>query len=149
MAVALDRTVGDLRKQQRHQTQFVLDVAHELRNALTALTTAAAVLEDNREGLNEPGRRSADLLIRESGHLATLVEDLMEISRMDAARARMSREPVELRRLVPDVLDRRGLEGQVETDLPEGIVVAMGGNHYEGVERWRCHGEGEPTATSS
>jgi two-component system sensor histidine kinase MtrB len=125
MAVALDRTMGDLRQQQRHQTQFVSDVAHELRNPLTALTTAAAVLEDNREGLNEPGRRSADLLIRESGHLATLVEDLMEISRMDAARATMSREPVELRRLVDDVLDRRGWEGQVETDLPEGIVVIV------------------------
>jgi two-component system sensor histidine kinase MtrB len=125
MAVALDRTVGDLRQEQRHQIQFVSDVAHELRNPLTALTTAATVLEDNREGLNDPGRRSADLLIRESSHLATLVEDLMEISRMDAARATMSREPVELRRLVADVLDRRGWEGQVETDLPEGIVVVV------------------------
>jgi two-component system sensor histidine kinase MtrB len=125
MAVTLDRTVGDLRQQQRHQNQFVSDVAHELRNPLTALTTAATVLEDNRGGLNEPGRRSADLLIRESGHLATLVEDLIEISRMDAARATMSREPVELRRLVADVLDRRGWDGQVETDLPAGIVVTV------------------------
>jgi two-component system sensor histidine kinase MtrB len=125
MAAALDRTVSDLRQQEQRQTQFVSDVAHELRNPLTALTTAAAVLEDNRGGLNEPGRRSADLLIRESGRLATLVEDLMEISRMDAARATMSREPVDLRRLLADVLDMHGWNALVACDVPEGIVVTV------------------------
>jgi two-component system sensor histidine kinase MtrB len=125
MAVALDRTVGNLRLQEQRQTQFVSDVAHELRNPLTVLTTAATVLEEHRDGLDDPGRRSADLLIRESGRLAKLVEDLMEISRMDAARATMSREPVELRRLVADVLDMRGWDGLVEQDLPEGIVVTV------------------------
>jgi two-component system sensor histidine kinase MtrB len=92
---------------------------------LTALTTAAAVLEENRAGLNESGRRSADLLIRESRRLAMLVEDLMEISRMDAARATMSKEPVDLRRLVADVLDMRGWVAVVDCDLPEGIVVTV------------------------
>jgi two-component system sensor histidine kinase MtrB len=123
MAAALESTVGDLREQERLQTQFVSDVAHELRNPLTALTTAATVLKSNRAGLNRPGNRAADLLIRESSYLARLVEDLMEVSRMDAARATMSREPLDLHQVVTEILELRGWEGLVDVHVPEGIFV--------------------------
>ena len=92
MAEALERTVADLRALEASQRRFVADVSHELRTPLTALTTAADVLEAHQDGLDDTGRRAARLLVVESRRLAGLVEDLMEISRLDAGVAAMAWE---------------------------------------------------------
>jgi two-component system sensor histidine kinase MtrB len=117
MADALERTVGDLQALEASQRRFVSDVSHELRTPLTALNTAADVLEANSEGLNEPGRRAARLLVVESRRLASMVEDLMEISRFDARAAGMAWEPVDLGQLVRGALELRGWTDRVEVEV--------------------------------
>ena len=116
MADALQRTVADLRTLEARQRRFVSDVSHELRTPLTALNTAADVLEANTDGLNDPGRRAARLLVVESRRLASMVEDLMEISRFDARAAAMAWEPVDLVQLVRGALELRGWTERVEVD---------------------------------
>ncbi|MDQ3978430.1 MAG: HAMP domain-containing histidine kinase [Actinomycetota bacterium] len=123
MADALERTVGDLRTLEASQRRFVSDVFHELRTPLTALNTAADVLDANNEGLNEPGRRAARLLVVESRRLASMVEDLMEISRFDARAAGMAWEPVDLGQLVRGALELRGWTDRVAVeDAGDGAV---------------------------
>ena len=114
MAEALERSVSDLRDLEASHRQFVADVSHELRTPLTALTTAADVLEAHREGLDDAGSRAARLLVRESHRLATLVEDLMEISRLDAGAAPMAWEPVDVKALLGSAVSTRGWGGQVQ-----------------------------------
>ena len=114
MAEALEASIGDLRALEASHRRFVADVSHELRTPLTALTTAADVLEAHRAGLDDPGGRAARLLVRESHRLATLVEDLMEISRLDAGAAPMSWEPVDVAALVGSAVATRGWSGQVQ-----------------------------------
>jgi two-component system, OmpR family, sensor histidine kinase MtrB len=121
MADALERTVADLRTLEASHRRFVSDVAHELRTPLTALTTAADVLDANAGGLNDAGRRSARLLVVESRRLAAMVEDLMEISRLDAGVAAMTWEPVDVRELVEKALARRGWEDRVEVVAGERV----------------------------
>ncbi|MGH9226268.1 MAG: ATP-binding protein [Acidimicrobiales bacterium] len=123
MADALERTVGDLRSLEASHRRFVSDVSHELRTPLTALTTAADVLDDNTGGLNDAGRRAARLLVVESRRLASMVEDLMEISRFDAGVPAMAWEPVDVGRLVVGALEARGWGGKVEVDAPPGGVA--------------------------
>ncbi len=114
MAEALEASIGDLRSLEASHRRFVADVSHELRTPLTALTTAADVLEAHRDGLDDAGGRAARLLVRESRRLATLVEDLMEISRLDAGAAPMSWEPVEVVALVASAVGTRGWGGRVQ-----------------------------------
>lgn len=121
MAEALERSVGDLRALEASHRRFVADVSHELRTPLTALTTAADVLEDHSGGLDDAGRRAARLLVRESHRLATLVEDLMEISRLDAGAAPMAWEPVDVGDLVRSAVAARGLA--VELDAGAGVAT--------------------------
>ncbi len=109
MAEALERSVGDLRELEASHRRFVADVSHELRTPLTALTTAADVLDAHGDGLDDAGTRAALLLVRESHRLATLVEDLMEISRLDAGAAPMAWEPVDVGALVRSAVATRGL----------------------------------------
>ena len=108
MAEALERSVGDLRALEASHRRFVADVSHELRTPLTALTTAADVLDAHRAGLDDAGTRAARLLVHESRRLATLVEDLMEISRLDAGAAPMAWEQVDVAALVSSAVAARG-----------------------------------------
>ena len=121
MAEALEASVGDLRALEANHRRFVADVSHELRTPLTALTTAADVLEAHSGGLDEAGSRAARLLVRESHRLATLVEDLMEISRLDAGAAPMAWERVDVVQLVGAAVSSRGWGSQVH--------VATSGEH--------------------
>ena len=141
MAEALEKSVGDLRELEASHRRFVADVSHELRTPLTALTTAADVLEAHRDGLDDAGSRAARLLVRESHRLATLVEDLMEISRLDAGAAPMAWEPVDVGALVRSAVAARGLavelvadEGATTVADPrrlDAIVANLVGNAYE------------------
>ena len=114
MTAALRRTVGELQELEAGQRRFVSDVSHELRTPLTALTTACDVLDANKEGLGEAGRRAVRLVVVESRRLASLVEDLMEISRMDAGAADMTLERVDVLRGIAGALRSRGWADQVE-----------------------------------
>jgi two-component system sensor histidine kinase MtrB len=120
MAEALERSIGDLRDLEASHRRFVADVSHELRTPLTALTTAADVLDAHSAGLDAAGARAARLLVHESRRLAALVEDLMEISRLDAGAAPMAWEPVDVARLARSAVSARGWGGRV------GVAVAPG-----------------------
>ena len=123
MAGALERTVGELRVLEAGQRRFVSDVSHELRTPLTALTTAADVLEANASGLNDAGRRAARLLVVEARRLRTLVDDLMEISRLDAGAPAMAWEEVDLAALVTAAVAARGWSDRAELDLEPGVTT--------------------------
>lgn len=132
MADALEASVSDLRTLESSHRRFVSDVAHELRTPLTALTTSADVLEAHAGGLDDQGRRAARLLVVESRRLAALVEDLMEISRLDAGAAAMRWEPVDVAAAVAGALQLRGWTGRVSVRRAEGAAGTAG----EPVETW-------------
>ncbi|HSK95136.1 MAG TPA: HAMP domain-containing sensor histidine kinase, partial [Euzebyales bacterium] len=113
MTAAVRRTVDHLRDLEAGQRRFVSDVSHELRTPLTALTTAADVLDANIAGLSDAGRRAARLIVVETRRLASLVEDLMEISRMDAGAADVTLETVDVAANVEGALRLRGWTDQV------------------------------------
>ena len=123
MAETLQRTVGRLQDLESSHRRFVADVSHELRTPLTALTTAADVLEANADGLNDTGRRAAQLLLVETRRLGTLVEDLMEISRLDAGAAVMSWSLVDVGDAVRRGLQGRGWDGQVEARAGDDVTT--------------------------
>lgn len=133
MTAALRRTVGELRELEAGQRRFVSDVSHELRTPLTALTTACEVLNANTGGLTETGRRAARLVVVESRRLTSLVEDLMEISRMDAGAAEMTLERIDVVRLIRGALRSRGWLGQVELNGDDGVTVFMDARRLDAI----------------
>ena len=84
MAASLERQIDALVAAQIRERRFVADVSHELRTPLTALVNEAAMLQRHLDALPEPGRHVGDLLIGDVERLRGLVEELLEISRLDA-----------------------------------------------------------------
>ncbi|HQZ00416.1 MAG TPA: HAMP domain-containing sensor histidine kinase [Propionicimonas sp.] len=116
MADRLTNQIVELEHASESQRRFVADVAHELRTPTAALLASAEALEnpDTREA-------AAPLVAPQLRRLATLTEDLLEISRMDAGRAEVVISRV-------DVMD---VIAQVITDTGTEAIAVVGPEHVE------------------
>ncbi|MGX2997722.1 sensor histidine kinase [Streptomyces sp. JNUCC 64] len=136
MSAAVDEMAGALQRRLEDERRFTADVAHELRTPLMGLMTAAGLLRDDDEATG---------LVRDRVRaLNALVEDLLEISRLDAGAERSRPDRVPLGEFVADVVRRAGdgiaeatrvtvrNAAVVETDprRVERIVVNLVGNAH-------------------
>ncbi|HET6869608.1 MAG TPA: HAMP domain-containing sensor histidine kinase [Solirubrobacteraceae bacterium] len=92
--VLLDRAAAEARASEAGMRRFLADASHELRTPIAALqATAERLLRD------QPPRPERDAieagLARDSGRLGRLVDDLLNLARLDA-RERPHREPLDL-----------------------------------------------------
>jgi len=99
-AVELDRA-----DQEREQLLAML--GHELRNPLSTVSIALSVLRQRgaRGEADETWRRALDAAERQVFHQAALVDDLLEASRATRGEIDLHLEPLDLARLVPEVVD--------------------------------------------
>jgi signal transduction histidine kinase len=116
MAGALEAKIADLSAAQARERRFTADVAHELRTPLTALVGEASLLAEHLERMPADSRWPAELLIADVTRLRRLVDDLLEISRLDAGAESVHAEPVDLRALVGATVEARGWNGRVRLD---------------------------------
>ncbi len=114
MAEALEAKVAALSEAQARERRFTSDVAHELRTPLTALVGAASLLRDHLDEMPGEARRPAELLIRDVARLRRLVDELMEISRLDSGHESIAAETIDLTLLAAAVVRTRGWEARVD-----------------------------------
>lgn len=99
MAGRLGESIDELRRKDAQQRRFVADVAHDLRTPLASLVA----LTDSLDSPHHRDRtRSVELLGSQIRRLSILVEDLLEISRIDAGVAEFRPETIDLAELVTD-----------------------------------------------
>jgi two-component system sensor histidine kinase MtrB len=146
-ARALALSMEELRAMDAASRRFVADVSHELRTPLTAMTAVTEVLEDVDDA--DPTTMSAaHLIANETKRLARLVEDLMEISRMDAGTAGMRVEDVNLPELIEATIEARGWNEKVRVNAPRVLPIRVDARRIDVVLANLCgnalkHG-GEP-----
>ncbi len=93
-----------LREQDRHKDEFLATLAHELRNPLAPIRTAASLLED--AALNpEAIERSRTIIARQVRHMATLLDDLLEVSRISRGVCELRKERSSLQGLLAEALE--------------------------------------------
>jgi two-component system, OmpR family, sensor histidine kinase MtrB len=122
MAEALEEKIAALSAAQARERRFTADVAHELRTPLSALVGEASLLAEHLDRMPPESRRPAELLISDVGRLRVLVEDLMEISRLDAGAEAVHNEPVDLATLTGAIVRARGWDGRVRLDADETAI---------------------------
>ncbi len=107
MAASLEREIGALLEAQGRERRFVADVSHELRTPITALVNEAARLEHRFQELPDTDRRVGEMLVTDVGRLRHLVEDLLEVSRLDATMSAADLSVVDLPRFLEAVIADR------------------------------------------
>lgn len=133
--------IGDLSGALRDMTEalyarmdntekFAADVAHEIKNPLTSIRSAAETLEQT----DDPEKRAALARIISSDvmRLDRLITDISDASRLDAELSRAESEPVDLSRLLTELAnfyrDAAPANGpKVELSLDEGHALEVPG----------------------
>ncbi|MFF1412656.1 sensor histidine kinase [Streptomyces sp. NPDC058289] len=113
IAATVDRMADTLGRRLRDERRFTADVAHELRTPVGGLLAAADLL---------PPGETEDLLRARVRDLRGLVEDLLEISRLDAGAELPVRDRVPLGAVVSDAVTRTGLPTEVGVAEQAGSV---------------------------
>lgn len=96
MAESLQSQIVRLENLSRLQQRFVSDVSHELRTPLTTVQMASDVLYESRGRLEPQAARSAELLRTQLDRFASLLSDLLDLSRFDAGAAVLELDDVDL-----------------------------------------------------
>ncbi|MEV4922632.1 ATP-binding protein [Streptomyces roseoverticillatus] len=125
MAEALEENVAELRRMEANSRRFAADVSHELRTPLAAMTAVVDVLDEDAAGLDPDTAYAVRLISEETGKLARMVEDLMEISRFDAGAAALHLDEVDVSETIRKTVQARGWQDKVAADLPEGVRARL------------------------
>jgi two-component system, OmpR family, sensor histidine kinase MtrB len=107
MAAALEERIGRDRR-------FVGDVSHELRTPLTTLRASTDYLLERSDRLPASSRRAAELLAADIEYLQRLVDDLLDLSQVEAGRVEMAWERLNVADLAREVVARRRRSGRGE-----------------------------------
>ncbi len=101
-AEVLERQMQQLAETDRRKDEFLAILSHELRNPLQPLQTAVEVLEHD-PGAPVPARIRA-IIQRQVHHITRLVDDLLDISRLNAGKLELRREPCSLGSIVDEAV---------------------------------------------
>jgi signal transduction histidine kinase len=121
-----------LSKLNEQQAAFVSNVAHEFRSPLAVMKGAMDNLADGLHGpITADQLEPVEMCRREASRLKRLVSDLLDLTRMEAGKTQLRRQPVVLQELLRAVAKmfevlakERGLELKVE--LPPRPVAVLG-----------------------
>lgn len=88
-----------LRDADRRKDEFLAMLSHELRNPLAPIRSSLYVLDRSAPG-GERARRAQAIIGRQVGHLARLVDDLLDVTRITRGKIELRRERLDLVDLV-------------------------------------------------
>jgi len=119
MASALEDKISELEEAAARERRFTSDVAHELRTPVSALVTAAEMLVAAESEMGPEAAWAAERLSSQIKRLRRLVEELLEISRLDAHREALTLTRVDLGDLIERLLRHHGWTDRVQAMVDE------------------------------
>ncbi|MEW2195498.1 HAMP domain-containing sensor histidine kinase [Streptomyces microflavus] len=132
-AAQLEDSVHELREAEARARRFASDVSHELRTPLAGMLAVTEVLDEDADHLDSDTARAVRLVSAETGKLAVLVEDLMEISRFDARAAELNADEVDVAETIRKTLQNRHWteDDRVHAELPTGIRARLDPRRFD------------------
>jgi signal transduction histidine kinase len=127
----LDTEKRSAQEANRMKSEFLANMSHELRTPLNAIMGFSELLREGEIGpvSGEQGECLDNVLV--SGrHLLKLINDILDLAKVEAGKLKFHPEPLELRLLISEVvatlrapLERKQLQVQMEVE-PLGMVIA-------------------------
>jgi PAS domain S-box-containing protein len=119
-----------LRLADRRKDEFLAMLGHELRNPLGPVLSAVEVLR-RKSTIDADLREICDMLGRQVGQMARLLDDLLEVSRISSGKIEMRMEPVDLRTVIDRAIEalRPAIDQRrhaLAVDLPDMPTIVQG-----------------------
>jgi len=85
------------------KSQFLTNMSHELRTPLNAILGYAQILKNNQDPVKH--QKGLNIIQRSGNHLLTLINDILDISKIEAGKLDLEHEPFHLEGLLQDLID--------------------------------------------
>jgi PAS domain S-box-containing protein len=120
-----------LRAADSNKNEFLATLAHELRNPLSPIRNAAALLGSTGPESAERQARAREVIMRQVDHLAHLVDDLLDVARISEGKIALRKEDVEIKSVIAQAIETAGpliaaREHRLEVVQPERQVWVSG-----------------------
>jgi signal transduction histidine kinase/CheY-like chemotaxis protein/CHASE3 domain sensor protein len=129
----LEERANELQRASRYKSEFLANMSHELRTPLNSSLILAKLLSDNAQGnLTEEQVKFAQTIYSSGNDLLNLINDILDISKVEAGKLELSPEHVSLTKLADalkmtftPLADQKklALEIHVADDVPGDIVT--------------------------
>ena len=96
--------VTDVRRLEKIRKDFVANVSHELRTPLTSIKGYVEALLDGGKDDPSVADRFLNIILKQSDRLNLIIEDLLELSKIESGQISLKEEPIDVRALVDRTL---------------------------------------------
>lgn len=126
LAATFDRMFDRLERSFDAEKRFASDASHELRTPVSIILAECEYARENARTANDY-RESLEVVERQGRRMSTLINQLLNITRMDQGTQSVSRERADMSELVDVVTDETtevaGKELRIEKDIDRGITA--------------------------
>ena len=129
----LEMRARDLERASQYKSQFLANMSHELRTPLNSALILSKLLADNESGnLNEEQVRFASTIYSSGNDLLNLINDILDISKVEAGKLELSPEELPLQRVLDNLWQlfeasarQKGLDFvvDVEPGVPDSLFT--------------------------
>jgi len=125
----LARANRELREASRHKSEFLANMSHELRTPLNSIIGFTEFIIDGKSGpLTEKQKSQLEMVHGSGRHLLNLINDLLDVSKIEAGKAEVLKEWIapgplveEVLRTVAPMAAAKGIALEQELELPESV----------------------------
>ena len=125
-----DALIAALRQADQRKDEFLAMLAHELRNPLAPIVSAATMLSNFNL---DPAmvQRASEIVARQSGHMTSLIDDLLDVSRVTRGKVELELRELEFKDVIADAIEQvRPLiekhQHRLTVDLPPARAIVVG-----------------------
>ncbi len=127
----IDEKASQLEQSNHYKSEFLANMSHELRTPLNAIILLSKMMTDNRDNrLAEADIKKAEVIHRSGNDLLHLINDVLDLSKVDAGRMDLNFEKIPTQALISNLQDlfasiaqNNGLEFKTD-DQVQGIIVS-------------------------
>jgi two-component system CheB/CheR fusion protein len=124
------RADEEIRTGARRREEFLAMLSHELRNPLAAVVSAARVMRSESAG-GKAVERAREIIERQSKHMARLLDDLLDVSRITRGGIELRKEDIDLREVIRTAIEAltpalEERQTKLTTELPGEFLPLRG-----------------------
>ncbi|CUS04908.2 putative Histidine kinase [Candidatus Promineifilum breve] len=103
VAGSFNSMAAQVKATQQAQRDFVANVSHDLKTPLTAISGWSQALLDGAAEAPDERQRAAETIYNEAGRMERMVNELLDLARMESGQLQLKMRPVDLSQLLTDV----------------------------------------------
>ncbi|HEV3461585.1 MAG TPA: GAF domain-containing sensor histidine kinase, partial [Candidatus Dormibacteraeota bacterium] len=119
---------AELERANQHKSEFLANMSHELRTPLNSILGFSQLLLEGDGGiLTRDQRQDVDIIAQNGQHLLILINDLLDISKLEAGKAQLNRGEVEVEPLISECVESvRSLAKNKKLELTASVSAEVG-----------------------